>query len=182
MFNQLIITRMDTQVRYSTIFALHMFCRLVLYQSSVDSNSAMSSGTTNTPISSSSPGGPTADNLRQMADQLAQWRGMLPSELQWNENDPASYPSATPVQNRKLDPSPSSPNRPSGPPMFTADLDDDPAPYKYAYDIQVALLRTRYYYAKYMVHRPFVYKALHFPEQMTQADAEGAAECLKVFT
>jgi hypothetical protein len=40
-------------------------------------------------------------------------------------------------------------------------------------------LRTRYYYAKYIVHRPFVYKALHFPDQMTQEDAQGVAECLR---
>ena len=31
-----------------------------------------------------------------------------------------------------------------------------------------------------MAYRPFVYKALHFPEQMTLEDAEGVAECLKV--
>jgi hypothetical protein len=65
-------------------------------------------------------------------------------------------------------------------PLFTTDLNSEPVHYPYAYDIQVALLRTRYYYAKYMVHRPFVYKALHFPEQTTQEDAQGVAECLRV--
>ena len=52
--------------------------------------------------------------------------------------------------------------------------------YRFVYDVQVAVLRTRYYYAKYVVYRPFVYKALHFPEQMTQEDAQGVAECLRV--
>lgn len=63
--------------------------------------------------------------------------------------------------------------------MFTADLDAPPARYPYAHDVQVALLRSRYYYAKYLIHRPFLYKALHHPDAMTQDDAIGAAECLK---
>jgi hypothetical protein len=63
--------------------------------------------------------------------------------------------------------------------MFSTDLDNIPIAYPYALDIQVALLRTRYYYAKYLIHRPFVYKALHHPESVTREDAEGAAECLK---
>jgi hypothetical protein len=64
--------------------------------------------------------------------------------------------------------------------FFSEDFNGDPHHYPFAYDIQVALLRTRYYYAKYVAHRPFVYKALHSPEQMCQEDAEGAAECLRV--
>lgn len=132
-----------------------------------------------TPETSTS-GGPTANTLRQLAAQLTQWRGMLPPELQWNEDDPTGYPNATrPAHSHALDPALGIQKRPSGQPMFTTDLNSEPEPYQYVYDIQVALLRTRYYYAKYMVFRPFVYKALHFPEQMTQEDAEGAAECLK---
>ena len=81
--------------------------------------------------------------------------------------------------NPRLDPNLSSTQENSGLPLFTTDLDSEPVHYPYVYDIQVALLRTRYYYAKYIVYRPFVYKALHFPEQMTQEDAEGVAECLR---
>ena len=81
-----------------------------------------------------------------------------------------------------LSPRQGQPGNPLGP-LFTSDLDSEPVQYPYAYDVQVALLRaTRYYCAKYMVYRPFVYKALHFPEQMTQEDAEGVAECLRVST
>jgi len=65
-------------------------------------------------------------------------------------------------------------------PFFTTSDDGAYVHYPYVYDIQVALLRTRFYYARYTVHRPFVYKALHFPEQMTREDAEGVATCLKV--
>ncbi|KAB5530349.1 hypothetical protein GE09DRAFT_389426 [Coniochaeta sp. 2T2.1] len=63
--------------------------------------------------------------------------------------------------------------------MFTADLDSPARPYPYAYDIQVALLRTRYYYAKYLLHRPYVYKALHHPDSLTADDAQGVATCLR---
>jgi len=65
------------------------------------------------------------------------------------------------------------------PQMFTTDLDSPPAQYPYAFDVQAALLRSRYYYAKYLIHRPFLYKALHYPESMTDDDALGVAHCLK---
>ena len=106
---------------------------------------------------------------------------MLPRDLQWPEDDPTSFPLLHPTGglNTPVDPS-LSPRRSQPEPLFTTDLDSDPIQYPYVYDVHVALLRTRYYYAKYMVYRPFVYKALHFPEQMTQDDAEGVAECLRV--
>jgi hypothetical protein len=63
--------------------------------------------------------------------------------------------------------------------MFTTDLDAAPPRYPYALDVQVALLRSRYYYTKYLIHRPFLYKALHHPDAMAHDDAVGVAECLK---
>lgn len=138
----------------------------------------MNNGNSDTPSSSEEFIGPAPRTLKQLAGQLSQWRGMLPQDLQWAEDDPASFP--TPQVggfNQALDPD-LSPSQDE--PLFTTDLDKEPTQYPYVYDIHVALLRTRYYYAKYMVYRPFVYKALHFPEQMTQDDAEGVAECLRV--
>ena len=137
-----------------------------------------------TPASSNEDlGRPIASSLKQLASQLTQWRGMLPRNLQWAEDDPASFPTPQPITlgryNQRLNPNLSSHQGHSGLPLFTTDLDSEPVHYPYAYDIQVALLRTRFYYAKYRVYRPFVYKALHFPEQMTQEDAEGVAECLR---
>lgn len=87
---------------------------------------------------------------------------MLPEELQWAEEDPCVN---------------SAPYRSS---LFTTNLDVEPLHYPYLYDIQVVLLRSRYYYAKYIVYRPSVYKALHFPEEMVDADAQEVAECLHV--
>lgn len=126
---------------------------------------------------------PTANSLNQLASSLTQWRGMLPREIQWAEDDPAAFPAPQPPgsYNQPLDPNLAQQQQAqSGIPLFSADLDNEPVHYAYAFDIQVALLRTRYYYAKHMVYRPFIYKALHFPEQMTQEDAQGAAECLRV--
>jgi hypothetical protein len=109
---------------------------------------------------------------------------MLPEELQWAEDDPASFPSSQQVGsgglNQPVDPRLSYyPGQPMVP-LFSADLDSEPVQYPYLYHIQVALLRTRYYYTKHMIYQSFVYKALHFPERMTQEDAEGVAECLRV--
>jgi hypothetical protein len=129
---------------------------------------------------------PSAEALEQLAEPLIQWRGMLPTELQWAEDDPAAFPMphAPPTVAFKtaLDPSLSQTPARNQSPLFSIDLDMEPVQYQYLYDIQVALLRSRYYYAKYIVYRPFVYKALHFPEQMSQTDAEGVAECLRVST
>jgi hypothetical protein len=139
---------------------------------------------TDTPATSEDFTGPTASSLKQLASQLTQWRGMLPRPLQWAEDDPTSFPNPQSgivgSYSQPLDPSLSPRQSHSGAPMFTTDLDSEPVRYPYAYDIQVALLRTRYYYAKYMVYRPFVYKALHYPDQVTREDAEGVAECLMV--
>jgi len=123
--------------------------------------------------------GPTAANLHQLASSLVQWRALLPRDLQWVEEDPTSFPNPnTGPYSRQLDPNLSPQQAHSGISLFSADLNSEPVHYPYLYDIQVALLRTRYYCAKFMVYRPFCYKALHYPEQMMQEDAQGVAECL----
>jgi hypothetical protein len=145
-----------------------------------DYNSAVSSDTSS---SNDEFGGPSASSLKQLSMQLTQWRGLLPRDLQWPEDDAAGFPSPHPINlagfNQPVDPNLGIQTGLSGLPFFTTDLDSEPVHYPFVYDIQVALLRTRYYHAKYMVYRPFIYKALHFPEQMTQEDAEGVAECLR---
>jgi hypothetical protein len=40
-------------------------------------------------------------------------------------------------------------------------------------------LKSRYYYARFMIFRPFVYKALHFPTQMSEEDRHYTALCLQ---
>ncbi|KAG7292063.1 hypothetical protein NEMBOFW57_002094 [Staphylotrichum longicolle] len=147
--------------------------------------------------------------LHQLALQLEQWRGMLPAHLRWREDSPGAFPNshAGELYNASLftpattpisppyptpnTPNPSNPNPstrpqtpgpgliPADPLMFTTDLDLPPPRYPYLLDIQVALLRSRYYYTKYLIHRPYLYKALHHPDAMSHDDAVGVAECLK---
>lgn len=139
-----------------------------------------------TPASSAEEqNGPTAANLHQLASSLVQWRALLPRDLQWTEENSIGFPTPNPISNvggygQQLDPNLSPQQTQSGMTMFSTDLNSEPVHYPYLYDIQVSLLRTRYYYARFMVYRPFVYKALHYPEQMTQEDAQGVAECLRV--
>jgi len=118
---------------------------------------------------------------------------MLPPQLRWHEESPGAFPNtsmyspslystiptSTPMSTSLPPPHTAIPGPASPPLMFTTDLDAVPVGYPYSLDIQVALLRSRYYHTKYLIHRPYLYKALHHPDAMTHDDALGAAECLK---
>ncbi|KAJ4259445.1 Zn(2)-C6 fungal-type domain-containing protein [Fusarium falciforme] len=124
---------------------------------------------------SSSSGSPAL--MKQLDAQLDQWRGMLPGHLRWQDSLNQSMGFSDPSHDAFGAVYTGQPLQSTY--MFTPDLDAPPASYPYAADIQVALLRTRYYYNKYLIYRPCVFKALHHPESLTREDAEGAAECLK---
>ncbi|KAJ3470605.1 hypothetical protein MRS44_000704 [Fusarium solani] len=124
---------------------------------------------------SSSSGSPAL--MKQLDAQLDQWRGMLPGHLRWQDSLNQSMGFSDPSHDAFGAVYTGQPLQSTY--MFTPDLDAPPASYPYAADIQVALLRTRYYYNKYLIYRPCVFKALHYPESLTREDAEGAAECLK---
>ncbi|PVH88250.1 hypothetical protein DL98DRAFT_544144 [Cadophora sp. DSE1049] len=169
----------------ATNFEAHFASALALRRLCASVNAQIYDSMSNSDTSASDEfGGPTANTLKSLAAQLTQWRGLLPRDLQWPEDDPAAFPAPQTVNtrtfNEPVDPSLSIP-RPlhPGAQLFSTDLKSEPMHYRFVYDVQVAVLRTRYYYAKYIVYRPFVYKALHFPEQMTQEDAQGVAECLR---
>ncbi|KAK6615637.1 hypothetical protein H4I95_00789 [Botrytis cinerea] len=165
------------QAHSSSVLALRRICvqmhNGISEMSKMDANSSCSEGYTFL----------TAAGVRQLASQLTQWRGLLPSALQWVEDEPASFPYVqTPERDiENIDPNFTSPMSQQSyrPVLFSTDIDEEPVRYPYAYDIQVATLRTRYYYAKYMVYRPFVYKVLHSPELITPEDAQNVAECLR---
>lgn len=124
--------------------------------------------------------------------QLDQWRELLPLHLRWVEGDhgtflpPGHDAYGTPVYHTATPVTAPSPALPAVAPRvtpvtsvaFTPDLNSHPVAYPYAMDIQVALLRTRYYTTKLLLYRPFVYKALHHPDQMSNEDADGVANCL----
>ncbi|KAK4181172.1 hypothetical protein QBC36DRAFT_342248 [Triangularia setosa] len=186
-------------------FQEHFASQIVLRRLLVGFHHALS----NSPMSAQLGGVPTPFNsasnspglrqltIQQLALQLDEWRGMLPPHLRWQEDCPGAFPNSTTDMfsgsthtpaSTPISPSMSHTSQPSSLPavstpspplMFTTDLDSPPAQYPYVLDIQVALLRSRYYYTKYLLHRPFIYKALHYPDSVTQDDALGAAECLK---
>ncbi|KAK4195763.1 hypothetical protein QBC40DRAFT_15984 [Triangularia verruculosa] len=192
----------NQQSHFQEHFASQIVLRrlLVGFHHALNNTAPMSAqlGGVPTPFSSAnnSPG-LSQLTIQQLALQLEEWRGMLPPHLRWQEDCPGAFPnttsdmfggsSQTPAST-PISPSMSHASQPSSLPavstpsvplMFTTDLDSPPAQYPYVLDIQVALLRSRYYYTKYLVHRPFLYKALHYPDSVTQDDALGAAECLK---
>ena len=112
-------------------------------------------------------GGPPVHVIRELARQLDSWRSLLPRPLQWSDNDKFDFPSADPNSRR--------PNEP----MFNLDQGAVAIGHKYNLDVVTAQLRTRFYYARFMMYRPFVYKALHFSELMTADDANCCALAIK---
>ncbi|KAL2261950.1 hypothetical protein VTK26DRAFT_2932 [Humicola hyalothermophila] len=167
-------------------FQEHFASQIVLRRLLVDFHGSLSQGTASsisparTPFSSETNGSSVNQaTIQQLAVQLEQWRGVLPAHLRWQEDSPGAFPDPhRPVYNSAV--YTRGPPKGLTPPfMFTTDLDGAPPRYPYSLDSQVALLRSRYYYTKYLIHRPFVYKALHYPDAMGHEDAVGAAECLK---
>jgi hypothetical protein len=47
-----------------------------------------------------------------------------------------------------------------------------PLPHEITSNTLAAELRTRFYYARHMLYRPFVYKALHFPHLLSSEDVD----------
>lgn len=134
------------------------------------------------------------ETIRSLTMQLDHWREtLLPAHLHWREDEPESFPGLAPGQGPAVygapEPTMDAAEATSAPargrvgsraPMFTPTLAAaPPVSYPYAMDIQVALLRSRYYVTKHLIHRPYLYKALHHPDKMTQQDATGLATCLR---
>ena len=63
--------------------------------------------------------------------------------------------------------------------LFSLDQGSVPIGHKFNLDVVTAQLRTRFYYARFMMYRPFVYKALHFSELMTADNANCCALAIK---
>ena len=112
-------------------------------------------------------GGPPVAVIREMVRQLDSWRALLPRAIQWSDNDKFDFPANDPNARRSTDP------------LFAPDRGDQPVTHKYNLDIATAQLRTRFYYARFMMYRPFVYKALHFPELMSNDDCNCCALAIK---
>ncbi|KAI1459356.1 hypothetical protein F4805DRAFT_78538 [Annulohypoxylon moriforme] len=160
-------------------FQEHFASQIVLRRLSVEFHTTLTNafGPTHLPVEP--PISSAAAMMKNMASQLDQWRGLLPVYLRWEEENPGAFSTSAEelYDDQSMYPSPVPDLHTNF--MFSADLDNPPVTYPYAVDIQTANLRTRYYYVKYLIYRPFIFKALHHPEQVTHDDAEGIAECLK---
>lgn len=184
-----------SQEDYTSHFQEHFASQIVLRRLSADFNnvlSSVSSSPTSSVSSSSSPAPAIPGAIKPLVMQLDQWRELLPLHLRWVEGDhgtflpPGHDAYGTPVYHTATPVTAPSPALPAVAPRvtpvtsvaFTPDLNSHPVAYPYAMDIQVALLRTRYYTTKLLLYRPFVYKALHHPDQMSNEDADGVANCL----
>jgi hypothetical protein len=145
-------------------FQNQFISEVVLHRLSASFHSTLTSAFASSLSNQLSASPPAADSpytiLKQLAGQLEQWRAMLPEFLQWRDDQSLTL---------------TDPNQFV---MFTLSMGSPTASYSYTGDIQIALFRTRYYYNKYLLYRPFVFKALHYPLSVTSEDAQGAANCL----
>jgi hypothetical protein len=103
-------------------------------------------------------GGPPVHVIKELARQLESWRSLLPRPLQWSDNDKTEFPNMGSASRQGTDS------------LFSMDQGSVPINHRNNLDIMTAQLRTQFYYARFMIYRPFVYKALHFPELMTEED------------
>jgi hypothetical protein len=85
---------------------------------------------------------------------------MLPEQLQWQDERPLLFSDTNAFA------------------LFTVAMGSQATGYPSTADMQVALFRTRFYYNRYLIYRPFVFKVLHYPSTVTNEDAEAAAKCL----
>ena len=113
--------------------------------------------------------GPPIHVIAELARQLDDWRAVLPPVLQWTDSERMFVPRTE----ETIDD--------AEPAVFslTPQLDGSRSNYRYNIDISTAHLRTRFYYARFMIYRPFVYKALHFPHLTSMADIECVVTCLE---
>ena len=97
---------------------------------------------------------------------MDEWRAVLPSCLQWtNDNRTLYYVYDTHTQQLR-------PSNYSGQDMY-------PTVFPYNSDIINSQLRCRYYYCRFMLYLPFLYKVVHFPEQATEDDLKFCKLCLQ---
>lgn len=84
--------------------------------------------------------------VAELGRQLDSWRALLPDAIQWRDDDMLCM--------------------------------DDEAMALLRHEINpntlAAELRTRFHYARHILYRPFVYKALHFPELLSAEDIDYA--------
>jgi hypothetical protein len=102
--------------------------------------------------------GPPSTLVSELFHQLERWREALPQRLQWSDDNRFDFEEVESLT-KALHNSFFSPLQNLGP----GEIDHN-------VDIAVAQLRTRFYHARFLICRPFIYKALHVPMFMTADD------------
>ena len=111
-----------------------------------------------TRVSPANYSGPPIKLVQELIYQLDTWRNALPQRLQWSDKERFGF---TEIEAATTSPRFS---------FFSSLRNVGPGKIDHNVDIAVAQLRTRFYHARFLVHRPFVYKALHARELMTPGD------------
>jgi hypothetical protein len=98
--------------------------------------------------------------IEELCRQLDCWRDALPQGLKWDDNAQVEYTSTA--------------SETSGEPWdFFGQLRNlEPYDAHRGLDLILAHLRARYYHARLLLYRLFLYKALHKPRHMTDNDRE----------
>ena len=97
-----------------------------------------------------------------MTRQLDLWRALLPEALKWSDADLLSPP-----EHDLLGEHPA-----------TSVIEANSLAPLSQLDILNAELRARFYYARVILYRPFIFKAIHFVQHMNSHDAEQCALAL----
>jgi hypothetical protein len=108
--------------------------------------------------------------IEELERQLGEWRTNLPQSLQWSDSDRTSYAHYD-MRGQHLCNT-----------TFTEHshgINNEQPRHAYNEDVVTAQLRCRFYYCQLMLFRPFLYKALHVPDQATKQDLEYATRCLQ---
>jgi hypothetical protein len=111
-----------------------------------------------TSVSPANYSGPPIKLIEELIHQLDAWHSTLPQRLQWSDTERFGF--------TEVEPAATSPRFS----FFSSLRNVGPGKIDHNTDIAVAQLRTRFYHARFLAHRPFVYKALHARELMTPGD------------
>ncbi|KAF2137133.1 uncharacterized protein K452DRAFT_278936 [Aplosporella prunicola CBS 121167] len=124
-------------------------------------------------VSPATPGGPEAGHdtppiaiIKELASQLDAWRSLLPEPLQWSDASRNDYKYYDPKTDESYEA------------VFTPNT-VNPVNQPLNVDVIVAQLRARYYYARFMIYRPYLYKTVHYPDLVTEDDINFATLCLQ---
>jgi len=103
-------------------------------------------------------GQPAEAFIQELSQQLHNWRTHLPPAIAWNDNDSIE---AT---------------------VYSPQAGADPRT-RNVVDFKITLnaaLRTRYKYAEYLIWRPYIFRALHYPHALLEYDYECCSKAFKV--